>query len=128
MTEPVADAVQAVLDGHILLSRRLANEGVYPAVDVTRSVSRVMPEVTSAQHQENAARFREVFAVWEKARDLIELGAYEAGSDARLDRALQLKPALDAFLHQRPDEQSSFDEAVAQLDALTGEAEAQATR
>lgn len=128
MTEPVADAVQAVLDGHILLSRRLANEGVYPAVDVTRSVSRVMPEVASSRHQENAARFREVFAVWERARDLIELGAYKAGSDARLDRALQLKPALDAFLHQRPDEQSSFDEAVAQLDALTGEAEAQATR
>jgi FliI/YscN family ATPase len=115
MTEPVADAVQAVLDGHIVLSRRLAAEGLYPAVDVAQSISRVMPDTTSADHQETAARFRELWTVWQQARDLIELGAYKPGADPRLDCALRLKPEMDAFLRQRPDEHTAFAETLTRL-------------
>lgn len=104
MMEPVADAVRATLDGHIVLSRELANRGQYPAVAVTQSVSRLMREVVTPEHWEYAGRFRRLLAAYEDARDLISIGAYERGSNPLVDEALELLGPMREFLRQAPDE------------------------
>lgn len=100
MDEPIADEVRGILDGHIVLSRALAARGHYPAIDVVQSLSRVMPQVTDAEHQAAAARVRQAIALYEEKRDLVVLGAYTKGSDPALDRAIAGRPRMEAFLMQ----------------------------
>lgn len=118
MEEPVADEVRGILDGHVVLTRELAQRGHWPAIDVLQSLSRVMPAVSSEAHRAAAMRLRELLAAYEGRRDLIALGAYERGSEPLTDRAIELLPAIEGYLRQRPDEASPFDTSVAQLQAL----------
>jgi flagellum-specific ATP synthase len=117
LTDPVADAARAALDGHIVLSRKLANGGHFPAIDVLASVSRVMTDVADPQHLALARRAREALATYRESADLVEVGAYNAGSNPRLDRALRCVPALNAFLRQDPDERVPLDETLVRLQA-----------
>ena len=104
LEDPIADEVRGILDGHVVLDRRIAERGRWPAVDVLASLSRVMPQVTSEEHRRLAARLRALLAAHEQRRDLILLGAYAPGTDALTDEAIARRPALEAFLAQRPDE------------------------
>jgi len=115
MTEPIADAARSILDGHVVLSRDLANQGHYPAVDVLDSVSRLMPEITDDDHREAARRLCESVATYRESEDLINLGAYVAGSNPDVDRALALRKQINAFLRQEAEECVSFDDTLAQL-------------
>jgi flagellum-specific ATP synthase len=98
--DPIADAARGILDGHIVLSRELAESAHYPAIDIERSISRVMTNVATTAHVEDARRFRQLHSKYSKARDLIQLGAYAPGHDADLDAAVQLHPAMTALLQQ----------------------------
>jgi ATP synthase in type III secretion protein N len=118
MDEPIADEVRGILDGHIVLSRQLAARGHYPAIDVSASLSRVMPKVTSDAQRAAARTLRAHLATYEDKRDFISLGAYEAGSDAKIDAAIALMPRVDAFLQQSPTETASFESTAAALEAL----------
>jgi type III secretion protein N (ATPase) len=115
MDEPIADEVRGILDGHIVLDRRLAERGHYPAIDVLASLSRVMPSVTSRPQQALAQRARALLASYEEKRDLIALGAYSKGSDARVDQAIAAAPELEQFLRQDP---SVIDAAASTLALL----------
>ena len=120
ITEPISDAVRGILDGHVWLSRRLANRGHYPAISPLESISRVMVDVVDAEHQEAAQEVRRVLAVWEDIEDLVNIGAYAAGSNVEYDVAVQMKPAIDVFLRQKMEESVAFDEAAAALRELAG--------
>lgn len=119
--EPVADAARSMLDGHVVLSRTLAERGHYPAIDVLASVSRVMPDVVSRDHLAAAIRAREHLAVYRHAEDLIAIGAYAEGSDPKVDAARRIEPALRRFLMQGVDERGSLAESARDLAALLGE-------
>ncbi|MBM7555339.1 flagellar protein export ATPase FliI [Halanaerobacter jeridensis] len=122
MTEPIADAVRGILDGHIVLSRDLAAQNHYPAIDVLESVSRVMKDVTTEQHQEAANKLRETLATYEESKDLVNIGAYEEGSDPDLDYALSKLDQIYDFLQQGVKEKSSYEETVQHLiDIFSGE-------
>jgi flagellar biosynthesis/type III secretory pathway ATPase len=115
MDEPVADEVRGILDGHIVLSRDLASQGHYPAIDVTQSISRVMPALISRQQLEAAAQVRSLIALYEQKRDWILLGGYVPGADARLDRAVKAKSEIDTFLRQDAAKTADTDETWTQL-------------
>ncbi len=121
MMEPVADTVRATLDGHIVLSRELANRNHFPAVAVTQSVSRLMRHVTDAEHNEQARRFRDLLAAYEDARDLISIGAYERGSNPTVDEAVELMGAMREFLHQEPGDRSGPEDTLRWLRELMGD-------
>jgi flagellum-specific ATP synthase len=108
ITEPVSDAVRGILDGHVWLSRDLANRAHYPAVAVLESISRVMNDVIDNDHRQAAADVRRVLAVWHDIEDLVNIGAYAAGSNLEFDVAVRMKPALDAFLRQGIDDRADF--------------------
>jgi flagellum-specific ATP synthase len=110
--DPIADAARAILDGHIVLSRSLAESGHYPAIDVEASASRVMHNVASPQHLELARKFRNLYSRYMKSRDLIQLGAYAAGSDPETDRAIVLYPELQRFLMQDMREAAGLPESL----------------
>jgi len=114
MSDPIADAARAILDGHVLLSRKLAERGHFPAIDVPRSISRCMSAVTSEERQRMAQDARALLAAHAEAEDLVAIGAYQAGSVPRLDRALARMPALESFLKQpfSEDAGDSIDEAL----------------
>jgi len=118
MNEPIADAVRGILDGHIVLSRTLAHQNHYPAIDVLSSVSRVMPAVTGETHRAAAGQLRSLLAVYQEAEDLINIGAYVEGSNPRIDRARQHIEAIRAFLIQRADEPADFAATVTQLESM----------
>ncbi len=118
MTDPVADAVRSILDGHIVLSRRLASAGHYPAVDVLESVSRVMPAITTEEHRHAAHRLLDMMATYREAEDLINIGAYVKGSNPRIDEALKNWDRIRSFLRQKADEKAAFDESIAQLTSM----------
>jgi len=118
MTDPVADAVRSILDGHIVLSRRLASAGHYPAVDVLESVSRVMPAITTDEHRHAAHRLLDMMATYREAEDLINIGAYVKGSNPRIDEALRNWEKIRAFLRQKANEKADFDESIAQLTGM----------
>jgi FliI/YscN family ATPase len=108
MTEPVADTVRSILDGHIVLSRSLAERNHYPAIDVLASVSRAMPAVVDKDHMRIAGAVRAALAEYDGARDLIEVGAYAPGSNPAIDEAIGLRPALEGFLCQELEEASDI--------------------
>ena len=118
MNEPIADAVRGILDGHIVLNRALAEKNHYPAIDVLASISRLMVEVTSMEHQELAAKLRSALAAYTEAEDLINIGAYAHGSNPEIDEAIKLHPRITAFLQQGVNERSDFSETLAQLEAV----------
>lgn len=115
MTEPVADAVRSILDGHIVLSRRLAASGHYPAVEVLESISRVMPAITTAEHRKAAQKILDILATYREAEDLINIGAYVKGSNPRIDRAISKIEAIRSFLKQSPDERAAYDDSLKRL-------------
>ncbi len=123
--EPISDAVRSILDGHIMLSRDLAARNHYPAIDVLHSISRVMPAVTDDEHRRLAGRIRRLLAAYEKARDLINIGAYVSGSDPDVDAALAALPQMEAFL-QQPPTFTSLRETLAMMRAVTEQEEADA--
>ena len=100
MNDPIADAVRSILDGHLVLTRELATQNHYPAIDVLESVSRLVRDLTTPEQQRVAAAAREMMAIYRKNQDLINIGAYPAGSNAAIDRAIQLHDPLRAFLRQ----------------------------
>ena len=116
--DPIADAARAILDGHIVLSRTLADAGHYPAIDIEQSISRVMHAVTGERHQQQAKHFKSLFARYQRNRDLINVGAYARGSDALLDRAIDLYPQLEQFLQQGMHEHAPLEASVQQLAAV----------
>lgn len=115
MNEPVADAVRSIVDGHIVLKRELAVANHYPAIDVLASVSRLMPSVVTPEHRQAAGRQRELMAAYRQAEDLINIGAYVAGSNPTIDRAIAVHDQINGFLRQGPDECTAYDEAVERL-------------
>jgi len=98
--DPIADASRAILDGHVVLSRRLAEEGHYPAIDIEASISRAMPQIVSPEQLQKAQLFKQLYARYQQSRDLISVGAYAAGSDPLTDKAMEKMPAMQAFLRQ----------------------------
>jgi flagellum-specific ATP synthase len=119
MTEPIADAVRSILDGHIVLSRKLANQNHYPAVDVLESVSRLMIDVVSEEHRDSANRVREILATYRDSEDLINIGAYTKGSSPKIDTAIERIGPINAFLRQGINETSNYEDAVKGLGNLT---------
>jgi flagellum-specific ATP synthase len=113
--DPIADAARAILDGHIVLSRRIADGGRYPAIDVEASVSRVMHDIAAAEHGELARRLRQLSALYEHNRDLITIGAYQRGSDPRVDEAIVHWPQIEAYLRQDMRESVTLADSIAQL-------------
>jgi flagellum-specific ATP synthase len=121
MTEPIADAVRSILDGHIVLSRDIAARNHYPAIDILRSTSRVMRDITSPRHQELAGRARNVLAAYTEAEDLINIGAYVTGSNPRIDYAISRIDAVNKFLRQNFDESTSLKQTQEELGLLLNE-------
>lgn len=115
MNEPIADAVRGILDGHIVLDRSIANRGHYPAVNVLASLSRCMKDVVTCEHKDAANKMRELLAAYADAEDLINLGAYAKGSNSVVDRAIEMKPEIDAFLRQDIYERDTFDNITHRL-------------
>jgi flagellum-specific ATP synthase len=110
LNDPIGDAVRSITDGHIALSRDLATRGQYPAVDILESVSRCMMEVTNESHQKLAIRIRQILATYRDAADLVNIGAYVAGSNPEIDLALRLMPKIREFLRQDMNEKSIYEE------------------
>jgi flagellum-specific ATP synthase len=115
MNEPVADAVRSILDGHIVLSRKLAHQNHYPAIDVLDSVSRLMIDVVDEAHSQAANRIREILATYRESEDLINIGAYTKGSNAKIDLAIEKIDAINAFLRQGISEPSAYQDTVTGL-------------
>jgi len=118
LDEPVSDTVRSILDGHVVLSRKLADRGVYPAVDVLQSVSRVMPSVISREHLKLALEFKEHLSAYEDARDLINLGAYSSGSNPKIDRAVAIIDKMFDFIKQDCNETAGYDEVKRMLNDI----------
>ncbi|CAK9014259.1 Flagellum-specific ATP synthase [Durusdinium trenchii] len=110
MDEPIADAARSILDGHIVLSRKLAAQGHFPSVDVLHSVSRLFRDVTDSDHQQAATKLRSMLATYADVADLLQIGAYKQGSSPRIDRMLELRPAVEAFLRQDVASTCTFEE------------------
>ncbi|MGA2025054.1 MAG: flagellar protein export ATPase FliI [Steroidobacteraceae bacterium] len=119
--DPIVDAARAILDGHIVLSRRIAESGRYPAIDVEASVSRVMHDIVPASQLELTRRLRQTTALYENNRDLITIGAYQRGSDPRIDNAVARWPQIEAFLRQDMHERVDLASSVTQLAATMAE-------
>ncbi len=118
LDEPVSDAVRSILDGHIVLSRKLAARGHYPAVDVLSSVSRLFTDVTDGEHQHAAEQVRAMLGTYDEMSDLIHIGAYTAGSSPLVDRVIELQPAINALLRQATGEATPFEETRKAITAL----------
>ena len=118
LQDPIADAARAILDGHVVLSRTLADSGHYPAIDIEASISRVMPMVVSEEHQLMARRIRQVYSNYKQNQDLISIGAYAKGSDPRIDLAIRAEPAINAFLQQGMTQVLPYDESLEGMAAL----------
>jgi flagellum-specific ATP synthase len=126
-SDPVADAARAILDGHIVLSRRIAESGQYPAIDVEASVSRAMHEIASPAQLELARRFRQTLSIYQQHRDLIAIGAYQRGTDPRVDAAMALWPRMQKFLQQGIQERTGLAQSAAALEAVLKEVPEPAT-
>ncbi|AXE99897.1 flagellar protein export ATPase FliI [Paraburkholderia hospita] len=118
--DPIADSARAILDGHIVLSRALAEAGHYPAIDIEASISRAMTSLISDAHLDRTRQFKQMLSRYQRNRDLINVGAYSSGRDAVLDKAIALYPRMEAFLQQGFRESAGFDASIAHLDSLFG--------
>ncbi len=118
--DPIADAARAILDGHFVLTRALADQGHYPAIDVEQSISRAMHSLIRPAHFELVRRFKQLFSRYQRSRDLIAVGAYQAGADPLLDEAVRMYPALEAFLQQKIEDQADFENSLTGLYSLFG--------
>lgn len=120
MDEPVADAVRGILDGHLLLSRELAHQNIYPAIDILGSISRLMPEITDKNHYAQAGKFRNIYSTYTKNVDAISLGAYKKGSDPRIDEAIKKHPDIESYIKQGIKEAVEFDDCIKTLSKIVG--------
>lgn len=118
--DPIADAARAILDGHVVLSRTLADAGHYPAIDIEQSISRAMVNLITPEHFEQIRHFKQLFSRYQRSLDLISVGAYAAGSDPLLDQAIRLYPAFEGFLQQTLSERANFESSTDRLYALFG--------
>ncbi|GMM86053.1 flagellar protein export ATPase FliI [Pseudoalteromonas sp. MTN2-4] len=121
MQDPIADSARAILDGHIVLSRELADSGHYPAIDIEKSISRVMPQVVSEPHMQQARVLKQVYSMYQQNKDMITLGAYQQGSDPMLDQAIQMMPQVNGFLQQGMKDVLRYDECLQGLAQLLGQ-------
>ena len=123
MNEPISDTVRGILDGHIVLSRALANRNHYPAIDVLASISRVMPDVVSKEHYDMANEIKNKMALYRDVQDLITIGAYKKGGNPEIDEAVVLHPYIERFLKQAVEESFSFDEVKYMMENIFQKAE-----
>ena len=120
MNEPIADAVRSILDGHIVLSRKMAHQNHYPAIDVLQSVSRVMPSVVSEKHLACAGKLRNTISTYNDAKDLIEIGAYKAGSNPKIDYSIKMYDPIMNFLKQKVEEKPRYSDTISSLIGMFG--------
>ena len=118
LQDPIADASRGILDGHIVLSRAIAEAGLYPAIDIEASISRVMHDIVDERHEQQARELRSMFSAYQRNRDLIAIGAYQRGADPKVDAALERWPKIEEFLKQPVSQASSFAESRRRLDEL----------
>lgn len=119
MNDPIGDAVRSIVDGHIVLSRQMAQKGHYPAIDILQSASRVMKAVTSPEHARMAQKIRETIAVYRESEDLINIGAYKAGANPKIDRAIKLIDGINEFLKQRTEDRSNMAQCLKMMNQIT---------
>jgi flagellum-specific ATP synthase len=119
--DPIADAARAILDGHIVLSRALAESGHYPAIDIEASISRAMTALIDDAHLDRARQLKQMLSRYQRNRDLINVGAYASGRDALLDRAITLYPRIEAFLQQGFRDSANYESSVQGLAELIGQ-------
>ena len=122
--EPITDTARSILDGHIMLSRKLGHKNHYPAIDVLQSISRCMSQITTKEHKQMAGRLKNVLATYNEAEDLINIGAYKSGSNKNIDYAISKIDAVNEFLRQATDEKFSFEEELAMLSEIFKDYEA----
>ena len=122
LNEPISDAVRGILDGHIVLSRKLAQQGHFPAIDILASISRLMTDITPREHRQAAMGIRKLLATYQQAEDLIAIGAYQSGTNPAVDTAIRLQTPIRQFLQQSSTDQTLFPETVSQLNILGREA------
>jgi len=118
MNDPIGDAVRSIVDGHIVLSRAIAHKGHFPAIDILQSASRVMRNISTPEHVKMAQKIREILATYREAEDLINIGAYKAGSNPRIDKAVKLIDGVNQFLKQDVEEPSAFNQCLRQMQGL----------
>lgn len=118
MDEPIADAVRGIIDGHLVLDRELAHQGIYPAVDILSSISRLMPDIVPKRHFDAALKVKDLYSQYRQSSDLISIGAYKAGTNAKIDEAIQRLPLIQNFIRQRIDEMVPFNDSIKQLEAI----------
>ena len=118
--EPIADTVRGILDGHIVLSRQLANENHFPAIDIGASISRLMIEIVSDEQKRTASRFRNMLGLYQKNADLISIGAYKKGANTALDEAVARINKMNQFLQQGVDESFSYEETFQIMKSIVG--------
>ena len=116
--EPIADTVRGILDGHIVLSRKLANANHFPAIDVSASISRLMTEIVTPEHRKLSGKLRDILSIYEKNEDLIAIGAYKSGTNPKLDYAITKIDSINNFLKQGINETFSYDESLKQLERI----------
>jgi len=114
-TDPIADSARAILDGHIVLSRQLADSGQYPAIDIEASISRLAPQITTLDHLHSTQQFKRIYSLYQQNRDLISVGAYQKGSDPAIDQAVNIQPLMKNFLAQDMNHPVSYNESYTQL-------------
>jgi flagellum-specific ATP synthase len=119
--EPITDTARGILDGHIVLDRKLAQKNHYPAIDVLASVSRCMSGIVSREHKKYAGRLKSTLATYRDAEDLINIGAYKSGSNPDIDYAISMNKAINEYLCQETDEKVSFEDSFARLESMFGE-------
>lgn len=118
MNEPIADTVRGILDGHFVMDRKLTEGGQFPAINVLKSISRLMSQITDSEHQEIATQIRSLMATYEEHSELINIGAYKRGTDQEIDEAIAYYPKIQAFLKQEVFEYRTFDETIEMMKAL----------
>ena len=116
--DPIADSARAILDGHIVMSRRLVEQGHYPAIDIEASISRVMSRLATPEHLSVVQRFKHMYSLYQRNRDLISVGAYVSGTNTMLDEAIELYPRMESFLKQDMFQRESYEASIGKLDAL----------
>ncbi|MBQ4531509.1 MAG: flagellum-specific ATP synthase FliI, partial [Lachnospiraceae bacterium] len=119
--EPITDTARSILDGHIMLSRKLAHKNHYPAIDVLQSISRVMSQIAEKEHKQLAGKLKNTLSTYNEAEDLINIGAYKQGSNRNIDYAISKIDAVNEFLCQDVEEKYNFEEILVQLNAIFAE-------